>query len=137
MMTMIEDKVLEKHPDLKLRWIYQPPHDETYSQAWKREMDGYSFVDPEVEGLELPHGKVGNRIQIGDLVLMAIDSETRAEIDAELADTAKQEARRSREAYYESVKKLKDGEREVKPTGDIRDRTEVVQLKSEEQEEVE
>lgn len=126
LMTMIEDKVKEAHPDVELRWVYEPPHEEQHSQVWRREIDGYSVVDPEVEGLDLPHGKIGNRIKVGDLVLLMIDKEARAELDKENKERAELEASKSREAYYDSMRSLRAGEHRGRPTGDIKEKTTTV-----------
>jgi len=128
LMTGIENKVKENHPDIELRWVFSPEHDDKYSQIWKRQVAGYSIVDPEEEGLEMPHGKVGGRIQVGDLVLMSVPKDVRAEKDAELAERAKSEASRSREAYYESMQGLAAGRHRGRPTGDIKGREEEVSL---------
>jgi len=128
LMTTIEDKVKEAHPDVELRWVYSPEHDQKHSQIWRREVAGYSLVDPTDEGFELPHGKVGNKIQVGDLVLMSVPKDVRLLADAEVAARAKHEATRSSEAYYESMKGLAAGPHRGRPTGDIRDREEEVSL---------
>jgi hypothetical protein len=130
LMTTIEERVLEKNPGMKLRWIFSPEHDQKHSQIWRREIEGYTLVDPETEGLELPHGKVGNRVQVGDLVLMMVPEDVRAERDAEVAETAKNEASRSREAYYESMKSLRTGKHEGRPSGDIKDSEDYVTPKN-------
>jgi hypothetical protein len=130
LMTAIEEKVLGQNPGMQLRWVFAPEHEQKHSKIWRRETEGYKVVDPEAEGLELPHGKVGNRIQVGDLVLMMVPDEIRAERDAEVAEVAKAEASRSREAYYQSMKNLKTGRHEARPAGDIKDSDEYVTPKN-------
>ena len=134
MLRSVAQPYKEAHPDKEVRWVLSPEHNKEMSQVYKRQAQGYELVDPTAEDIVYPHGVSGSVVRLGDLVLMAIDKDYRAEDEEQAVKVAKREAGKSRDSYLQAMRGIKAGEHEgVDTMGDIEVSTEEVSLERKEE----
>lgn len=112
-------KLREHNPDKEYRYVYAPEHKSDYNQLMKRHAQGYTKVDAEKEGVDLPHGQGGTLIRVGDVLLMEIPKEKKEKRQRELNERAAEDARRAKEVFEESVRGTSAKGVSATPVGDI------------------
>ncbi|MGW8181771.1 MAG: hypothetical protein ACWGQW_23825 [bacterium] len=129
MLESVARPFLDAHPDKEVRWVLSPEHSKELSQIYKRQAQGYELVDPTTEDIVYPHGVSGSNVRVGDLVLMAIDKDYRAEDEEQATKVAQREANKSRDSYLEAMRGVKAGvHKGVGTMGDIKVSTEEIPL---------
>ena len=124
----------EAHPEKAIRWVYSPEHNQTASQIYKRQAQGYAIVDPTDEELDYPHGITGSQVRVADLVLMSIDKELRVEDEAQAHEIATREANKSKDSYLEAQARVVAGKQQGVGLGQIKASTEEIEVKVPEEE---
>lgn len=113
----IADAYRNEHPQMEPRWIYDPAHKPELSGTTGRLAMGYQSVTwGELAGTPLPRPpKAGDDdpVRVADVVLMAISSEEKREIERENAERAAEQLRSVDRDYYEAIESLGDNLAEV------------------------
>lgn len=128
MLESVAEPYKEANPDKAVRWVLSPEHNKELSQVYKRQAQGYVLVDPTIGDLEYPHGVTGSVVRVGDLVLMAIDSDLRREDEDQTKKLAQRESNKSRDSYLQAMGRVSGGKHATKGLGTIDVSTEDVNL---------
>lgn len=128
-MDAVAEPYKEAHPDKAVRWVYSPEHNNTMSQIYKRQAQGYALIDPTDEDIVYPHGITGSVVRVADLVLMSIDKELREEDEIQAQELAEREANKSRDSYLQAQGRLSAGKHTGVGTGGVKASTEDIEVK--------
>lgn len=119
----LADAFLKNHEGMDVRFVYHPQHKPDLSNVISRQADGYRLVKMEELGEDivavLPGVTGEDLVRVGDVVMMAIDADVRAAIQADNDRRAADELSRVEQEFHHNISEIPVAQQEhqMRPRG--------------------